>query len=155
MPTKKYIKRAIKPKKNPETEMKVTEEKSGSMIKSDFIDVVIKEEKPKPVLVGRDNIRVIKGLAPYPESDTFEVKEPEKSVESIDEKAAPPHYISERIIGNDQLADIANTLNKRFENGYRFKVLLPLRGNESIVIYEKIMTIEFNKFSKGPAIPRI
>ncbi len=113
-----------------------------------------RQEQPVKETVN-PQIKVIeenKEFAFHSKKDTSEVKKPEKSVESINEKAPPPHYISERIIGNDQLADIAELFNERFESGYRFKVLIPLRGNESIAIYEKIMTIEFNEASKIPSV---
>ncbi len=142
MPTKKrgirrkeQLSKKDVPKKDVKPQMEVVSEKSAPMIKSDFVDVSIKQDKPKPGLTDRvSNIKVLKKLA--------EDKIPSRE-EITDYKAVSPHYISERIIGNDQLVDIAATLNKRFESGYRFKVLIPLRGNESIAIYEKIVTIEF------------
>ena len=144
MPTRKRSKRKPEQlKKKADTpEMKVVSEKPGPMIKSDFIDVVTKQDEPKPILEDRK---------PKPVQEVKESKqeyiERHTSLpkETTDYKVESPHYISERIIGNDQLANIADTFNKRFKAGYRFKALIPLRGNESIAIYEKIKTIEFKQ----------
>lgn len=132
MPTRKRSKRKPEQlKKKADTpEMKVVKEEPGPEIKSDFTDVAVKQDEPKPIQeVKESKQEYIKRHTSLPKEIT-------------DFKSVPPHYISERIIGNDQLGDIANTFNKRFKAGYRFKTLIPLRGNESIAIYEKIMTIE-------------
>ena len=156
MPTRKRSKRKPEqPKKKANTpEMKVIKEKPGPETKSDFIDVVPKQDEPKPILedkITSHRVRtkptvedeeiadsVIKNIPPSQ-------RDFHSPINTTDHKAGPPHYISERIIGNDQLANIADTFNKRFEVGYRFKALIPLRGNESIAIYEKIKTIEFKQ----------
>lgn len=144
MPTKKRgIRRKEQlPKKDVKPQIKVISVKPGPTITSDLIDVAVKEDKPKPILEDRKPkpIQEVKeSKQEYIERHTSLPKE------TTDYKVESPHYISERIIGNDQLANIADTFNKRFKAGYRFKALIPLRGNESIAIYEKIKTIEFKQ----------